>query len=272
MIKIEADQYENQTRKPGGWAGWRPFIVEKKVKESDEVTSFYLYPADKGEVVSHIPGQFISLTIFLPELGLNQARQYSISSSPSKRYYRISVKRERGIQLNTNGIISNHLHDYVEVGNKVNLTAPTGNFVLPEEIETPVMLISGGIGSTPLMSMLHQLTEKGHSQPITWIHACRNRSVHAFKEQVDFLADNRPNIQKYIFYDSLTEKDLKEGIMEGPPELNHISSLPKTNDTHYFICGPAGFIQKQHQELLAMGINKETVFYEEFGPQLLQLN
>src|SRR5690606_24730959 len=90
MIGIEAKMYKEQTNKPHGWTGWRPFQVGEKITESAEITSFYLYPADGGKVVPHIPGQFISIRLFLPDLGLNQARQYSLSSTPTNEYYRIS--------------------------------------------------------------------------------------------------------------------------------------------------------------------------------------
>src|SRR5690606_30947558 len=97
------------------WTGWRPFVVKQKIVESTEITSFYLYPADKGSVENHLPGQYISLRLFLPELQLLQPRQYSISSAPNGEYYRISVKREAGNQ-HPDGMISNRLHDYVNQG------------------------------------------------------------------------------------------------------------------------------------------------------------
>lgn len=272
MIRIEADMYKNLTGKPGGWTGWRPFKVRKKEKESAEITSFYLDPADGGKVVPHIPGQFISIRLFLPEIGLNQARQYSLSHIPSDQYYRISVKREKGQRLNTNGMISNHLHDHVEVEDLVDLTAPTGNFKLMGDIDAPITFISGGVGLTPLMSMLHTLTERNHQHPITWLHACRNQSVHAFRMHVNKLSERLPKFQQHVFYDNLTDRDRAEGIIEGPLDLKNVPSLAKHPNTKYYICGPAGFIQKQHQDLMAMGVDKKAVNFEEFGPQLLQLN
>lgn len=272
MIGLEVDMYKNQTSKPGGWTGWRPFRVRKKEKESAEITSFYLYPADGGKVVPHIPGQFISIRMFLPDLSLNQARQYSLSHTPSDEHYRISVKREKGQCLNTNGMISNFLHDHVDLGGLVDLTAPIGNFKLNGDIEAPITFISGGVGLTPLMSNLYSLTEKNHSHPITWVHACRNQSVHAFRKQVNKITENLPKFEQHIFYDNLTDKDREEGIIEGPLDLKNLPSLAKHPNTKYYICGPAGFIQKQHQDLLAMGVDKKAVNFEEFGPQLLQLN
>lgn len=229
-----------------------------------------MYPCDGGNVISHIPGQFLSLRVFLPELGLNQARQYSVSSIPNEGYYRISVKKEFNAHLNVNGMISNFLHDQIQTGDLVDLTAPTGNFTLDPKKGTPITFISGGVGLTPLISMLQSLRFAKPSQPLTWVNACRNQTVHAFKEDVMLMAENYPNIRQHIFYDALTEKDEKDGVLQGPLDLNKIAAFP--NESQYYICGPAGFIAQQHKELIAKGVPGDAISNEEFGPQLLSLN
>ena len=161
MAGHEANLYEDKTAKEHGWTSWRPFLVKEKVKESAEITSFYLYPADGGKVMSHTPGQYISIRVFLPEMNLYQARQYSVSSAPGHEYYRISVKAEKGVNLDTNGLISNHLHERVNVGDMINLSAPAGDFLLPEDLAAPMVFISGGVGLTPLVSMLQESARKG---------------------------------------------------------------------------------------------------------------
>ncbi|MEJ5964080.1 NO-inducible flavohemoprotein [Pedobacter immunditicola] len=272
MSGHEAGLYEQQTLKTNGWTGWRPFKVGKKEIESAEITSFYLYPADGGKVMQHIPGQFISLRLYLPELSLKQPRQYSVSSTPAQDYYRISVKKEKGAELNTDGLISNRLHDFVNEGDLVELTAPTGNFTLPEKMEGPVMLISGGVGLTPMISMLQHLVDKNYSFPITWLHGCRNSSVHAFKEQLETITESKANVEKHIFYNDLTEEDKQEGILEGHLDIKQLPSFSGEPGTKYYLCGPSIFIQKQYKDLVAMGVDKESILFEEFGPQLLNLN
>lgn len=272
MISLEKDMYRKLTTEPGGWTGWRPFTVAKKETESSEITSFYLYPTDKGKVIPHLPGQFISLKLFLPKLGLNQARQYSISSVPNEDFYRVSVKREHGTHPNTNGMISNHLHDEVKEGGIIELTAPSGNFTLDEKTESPLVLISGGVGVTPLISMLQSAIESNNERPITWVHGCRNHEVHAFGEHIRQLIQEKKNLGHYVFYDQITETDKKRGVIEGPIELKDITTLNLETDTQFYICGPAGFIEKQFNDLLAVGIEPKAVFFEEFGPQQLNLN
>ncbi|MET3113926.1 nitric oxide dioxygenase [Pedobacter sp. CG_S7] len=272
MSGHEATLYEQQTMKPNGWTGWRPFKVGQKIAESAEITSFYLYPADGGQVMPHIPGQFISIRLFLPELSLNQARQYSVSSTPTQEYYRISVKKEKGLKLDTGGIISNRLHDFINEGDIVDLTAPAGTFILPEQLKAPVMLISGGVGLTPMISMLQHLVDKNYSFPITWLHGCRNRAVHAFKEQLETITQTQANVAQHIFYNDLTETDKEAGVFEGHLDITQIPLLTSDPDTLYYLCGPSFFIQKQYKDLIDLGVDKELILFEEFGPQLLNLN
>ncbi len=272
MSGHETKLYKEKTEKQNGWTGWRPFFVAKKVEESAEITSFYLQAADGGKVMPHIPGQYISLKVFLPEMSLYQARQYSVSSTPTHDYYRISVKKEKGIELDTDGKISNYLHDFIHEGNKVDLTAPAGNFTLAADLNAPVVLISGGVGLTPMMSMLQNLIEKDYNHPITWLHGCRNRNVHAFKAELDVITKENQNVSQHVFYDAPTATDKQEGVMEGFLDINKIASLPQFPGTRYYVCGPSAFIQKQYKDLLAKGIQKESILFEEFGPALLQLN
>ena len=272
MSGHEAKLYEKQTLETNGWTSWRPFKVGKKTIESAEITSFYLYPTDGGKVPTHTPGQYLSVRTFLPSLNLKQARQYSISSAPTQEYYRISVKREKGQNIDTNGLISNYLHDFVNEGDIIDITSPAGNFVLAENPTAPIVLISGGVGLTPLMSMLQSLTDNDHTHPITWLHGCRNKSVHAFKDQLNHITTTKSNIKQHTFYNIATPEDLENGILEGHLDINSIPELHNHPNTNYFICGPSAFIQKQFQDLQAKGIDKKSIFFEEFGPQLLQLN
>jgi nitric oxide dioxygenase len=272
MSGHEAHLYQNQTDKQNGWTGWRLFKLELKEMESAEICSFYLYPADGGKVPLHKPGQYISIKLFLPDLGMAQIRQYSISSAPNNNYYRISVKRETGATVDINGMISNQLHNDVNKGALVELTAPAGSFTLPDNLDAPVMFISGGVGLTPFMSMVQHLSGQQTKHPITWLHGCRNQTVHAFKDDLAQLVNANSNIAQHIFYNTPTQHDIDEGIYKGFLDINQISNLPHQPGTRYFICGPSVFIQKQFNDLKQLGIETRNIFFEEFGPQVLNLN
>ncbi len=105
-------------------------------------------------------------------------------------------------------------------------------------MNAPVVLISGGVGLTPLMSMLHSLIEQNHAHPITWLHGCRNESVHAFKDQLTAIVTDNPQVRQHVFYNQLTGQERESGILEGHLDINKVPELDLVTDAHYFICGP----------------------------------
>ncbi|SIQ24315.1 nitric oxide dioxygenase [Chryseobacterium sp. RU37D] len=153
MISLEDGMYQSKVRKTGGWKGWRTFIISDIVEESAEIKSFYLKPKDKGTITDYHPGQYISVKTFVPELQHEQPRQYSLSSAFNPEYYRISVKKDQNNQHLPDGIVSNILHKK-NIGDEIEVSAPSGVFHLDTHSENPMVLISGGVGITPLFSML----------------------------------------------------------------------------------------------------------------------
>ncbi len=253
----------------GNWLGWRTFIVKSKVEESAEITSFYLKPKDGKALPKHLAGQYLSIKIFLPEMNLEQIRQYSISCAPNDEYFRISVKREKGTNIAVNGMISNYLHDYIFEGDELELSAPTGNFVL-QETKNKKIFISGGIGQTPLLSMLEtfDLNEKVQHD-VVWIHACRNKEVHAFADKIKLIQNNHPNVSKYQFYDYIEESIADSSVLKGHIDFKKIEDWKFDKDSEYYVCGPRPFIKKMIEELEINQVNKEQIFFEEFGPKSL---
>jgi nitric oxide dioxygenase len=272
MSGHESELYQHKADAEHGWTGWRPCFIRSKVGESDEITSLYLYPSDGGQVLKHLPGQFLSLRTFLPQLHLKQSRQYSISSAPDENFYRISVKREAGRDNGSEGLISNYIHNVLAEGDIVDITAPSGNFTLDGAIAGPVTLISGGVGLTPLLSMLQGLVKRNYEYPIHWLHGCRGENVHAFKTEVDLITAGNPHIIQSVFYNEPTSAQRSAGILQGHLSIDALEALKLDPAGHYFICGPAVFIDKQFRDLLSRGIQKDRIYFEEFGPQLLNLN
>ncbi len=266
MIGHEQTMYQRKDEEKGGWTGWRTFIVKSKVEESSEITSFYLKPKDGKAIPGHLPGQYLSVKVFLPELQLEQIRQYSISSAPNGEYFRISVKREKGLHIPVDGLISNYLHDAVYEGSEIKLSAPAGNFILQETANKKVF-ISGGIGQTPLLSMLETLDLKEEiAQDIVWIHACRNRQVHAFADKVKYIENNHENIHKYQFYDNV-EESVAPNVLEGQIDFAKIKNWKFDQDAEYYVCGPRPFIEKMIIDLKTNEVEDHQIFFEEFGPK-----
>ena len=146
MIGTEADLYAAQLTKPGGWTGWRSFVVRTKVQESDSITCFHLYPTDGGLVGQHTPGQYVSLRLFLPELQLLQPHQYRITNAPNSSHYCISVKRKSDGNHTLNDPFSRHLCEVIQVGDCLELSAPAG--VVAPKIEVPMQ--RSGKGGCPM--------------------------------------------------------------------------------------------------------------------------
>ena len=255
FIDVEEGMYQE-----AGYRDFKPFIVSKKVVESDCITSFYLQPIEGENVPGYKAGQYISVRVRIPGDEFTHIRQYSLSSAPMEKHFRISVKREA--EHDPKGKVSNFLHDQLTEGSEIEVSAPAGDFYL-EEGSAPVAFISGGVGITPMMSMLEGVTRNTPDRKTTFIHASRNEGVHAFKEEVDtFMKDLKNGEACYIYENQsdkcpshftgyLNEDILKQYVDEG---------------TECYVCGPAPFMKAVIQTLQDMGVSK--VRHEFFGPAM----
>ncbi|SDJ33836.1 NO-inducible flavohemoprotein [Chryseobacterium jejuense] len=268
MISIEDEIYQSTLSKNGGWKGWREFIIAEIVEESTEIKSFYLKPKDEKAIANYLPGQFISIKTFIPSLGHEQPRQYSLSSAFSPDHYRISVKKEKNKDL-PDGMVSNTLHQK-NIGDEIWVSAPAGIFYADPNSEDPLVLISGGIGATPLLSMLETQKKTLQNNTIIWLHSCRDEKVHAFSDHIEDLNRNNSWLTTHIFYETV-DRD-SETIKKGRIDLHKMKEEILIDKAKYYICGPEAFIKAQYNSLIELGIGKENILYEEFGPQLLHLN
>ncbi|WP_100407007.1 NO-inducible flavohemoprotein [Bacillus solitudinis] len=268
FISVEKEMYNEAANKKGGWKGLRKFVVARKVKESDVITSFYLKPKDGSEISDFQPGQYISVKVVIDGEEYTHIRQYSLSDAPGKDYYRISVKREDERGEAPAGIVSNYLHNQIAEGDTLELTAPAGDFVLNTESTRPVVLISGGVGQTPLVSMLKTLAEKFPEREATFIHAAINSSYHALREEVTNLANESEKINYLLCYESPTEDDKKtiHYDKEGHIDLNWLQSTLKSNEADFYFCGPFPFMKVINKALKEWNVAPESIHYEFFGP------
>lgn len=262
MIGAEAKLYG-----AAPWSGYRPFVVSRKEVESDEITSFYLTPADGGAACGFVPGQFVSVKRYVGELGVDQPRQYSLSDAPHGKWLRISVKREAGREDVPAGRLSTLLHEGVEVGSIVEVTAPMGEFRLDLEKTTPVVLVSGGVGVTPMMSMISTLVAAESPRRIAFVHACRNGRVHAFKRWLAQTMATHANVSRAVFYEEVSETD-REGVdydLTGRIDFSRVAHRAILPDADYYLCGPVPFMQQQREALIALGVDAARIHTEVFG-------
>lgn len=268
FIDIEAEMYEAAEKVAGGWRGFRPFIVDRKVKESDVITSFYLIPQDGAAISSFLPGQYITVKLNIPGEEYIHLRQYSLSDKPGLPYYRISVKREAGVNDQPDGIVSTYLHDHVQEGDVLEFSAPAGDFTLNIEDTRPVVLISGGVGLTPMVSMLNTVIERQPMRKVYFIHAAQNSKVHAMKQDIAALADEHNQLSVHWCYSDPTEEDLaqKSFDKEGFVTTDWIRDIVQETSASYYFCGPVPFMKQIYQSLKELGVPQQDVYYEFFGP------
>ncbi len=254
LITAEEGVYRANEQLPGGWRGEREFTLTKKQCESEVITSFYFEPTDGKPVAAFKPGQYI--TVILEIDGETTRRNYSLSDSPEKPYYRISVKRESG------GRVSNYLHDQLQPGGTVRLTPPCGDFVL-NECDRPLVLLSGGVGITPTISMLRPALASGRE--VHFIHGALNSRTHAFKQTVDQLGQEFGNLYtSYCYSEPLAEDtEVPTGLID---QACLEALLPLEKNPDVFFLGPRAFMQSCSKSLSALNIPKDQIHYEFFGP------
>lgn len=273
LIGREKQIYNDQESAPGGWKDFKSFKVICKTKESDVITSFYLQPEDGSVLQSFKPGQYITVRVPSP-CGHTTMRNYSLSDKPGQEYYRISVKREEGADANTpEGYVSNLLHKNVDVGNLVELAPPCGEFFLDtnKNQERPLVLIAGGVGITPILSMLLTALEVTPERKIIIIQASAHETNQAFSEVIDALVDKHPKLINHYRY-SLPEpkgimRSKADNISEGFVDAELIESIVGEPDADYYFCGPKEFMVNIYHSLLGWGAPASQVHFEFFGPR-----
>ncbi|MFA0569282.1 NO-inducible flavohemoprotein [Vibrio gallaecicus] len=262
FIDREAELYLQRKQAVGGWEAARAFIVSEKTQESELVKSFVLTPKDGESVLDYIPGQYIGIEVQPTGSDYNEIRQYSLSDQPNGKHYRISVKRE-GHGTDQAGLVSNHLHDFVQVGDEVKLYAPAGDFMYQER-NKPVTLISAGVGVTPMQSMLELLNSSSKAEAVTYLHACEDSSQHSFSNRVQQIMDTNGWAAKTWYMK--TENEPCEHTFEGMMNLEEISRLESFSEGDFYICGPVGFMKNIVEQLDSLDVSRDRVHYEVFGP------
>lgn len=258
FISREGELYLQRKQELGGWENAREFIVQEKVKESELVTSFIFAPTDKESVLDYQAGQYIGIEVKPESSQYKEIRQYSLSQKSNGKNYRISVKRE-GFDTQHAGIVSNYLHDELCVGDCVKLYAPAGDFFYVER-EAPVVLISAGIGATPMQAMLQHFAQV-KKRDVTYLHACNSPEQHSFISETAKLIEANDWKQKvwYLNSDSSVEGN-------GHMQLDKVQLPLPLHNGDFYVCGPIGFMQFIVEQLESLGVDKSRIHYEVFGP------
>ena len=282
-LRFDFGTYSPMLEHTGSWDQARQAIAAEKERnlylpyevfdiepESEAITSFYLRRADGKAPAKHEPGQFLPIRLCLPGMADPVSRTYTVSDAPNGDYYRLSVKREGG-----DAVVSNHLHDQAKPGFRLEAMAPRGKFLLDRTSERPVVLISAGVGITPMIAMANFIINEGlrtrDFRRCFFIHGARNGQVLAFGDHLRTLAAAHESLTTHIRFSQASDKD---GIgpshdSEGHVDIDLVKAVLPLDDYDFYLCGPQPFMQSLYRGLTGLGVREERIYYESFGPATL---
>ncbi|MCX5584571.1 globin domain-containing protein [Streptomyces erythrochromogenes] len=239
---------------------WREWTVTGRSEETADCATFRIAPADGAPAPAHLPGQYVSVQVEMPD-GARQIRQYSLSGPPGSAVRAITVKRVHGpAAAGPDGEVSNHLHARVHPGHTLRVSAPYGDLVL-EDSGAPVLLASAGIGCTPMLSMLEHLAETAYTAPVTVLHADRSPADHPLRADHRALTHKLADASARFWYEEEAEPGDGTGLMD-------LSDVPVAPGTRAYLCGPLPFMRSVREQLIAKGVPAADIHYEVFGPDL----
>ncbi len=251
------------------WNGVRKFSVAKKVPDAGDACSFYLAPHDKKPLPPFKPGQYLTFELEIPGQKKKTIRCYSLSDAVNPDHYRVTIKRcPPSKPEHPVGLASNFFHDHIHEGTILDVKAPGGHFYLDTAKEFPVVLISGGVGITPCLSMLNELLALGSKREIWWFYGVRHGGEHIMREHVAALAAKHDNIRLHVCYSNPTEQD-RLGVdyqHAGRVSVDLFRQLLPSSNYDFFMCGPGPMMESVTKGLAAWGVPDDRVHFEAFGP------
>jgi len=270
LMAREQQIYQANNDREGGWTGFRQFRIVKRIQESTLVASFYLEPEDGETLPDYLPGQYLTVRVPTPD-GQTTMRNYSLSDKSSNTQFRISVKHEKGRKgAQPAGYVSNYMHTLLKEGGSLEVGPPCGEFVLDVDLSSakPLVFLAGGIGITPLLSMISAALSKAPDRSIVFVHACASEGVQAFRPVLDELERHHPNlVLRHRYAEENPNPVPDEKVSNGLVDATFLDEIIEDRDADYYICGPTGFMTAMTGLLSAWDVPVSQVRYEAFGPK-----
>jgi nitric oxide dioxygenase len=245
---------------------WRTWRVARKIQETEDVVTLVVERTDERDVKPSLPGQYVTMKMQMPD-GVHQPRQYSLTKADDGLHRQFAVKRVRTAGA-PDGEMSNLIHDSVNVGDEVILSAPFGDVVL-EYSDRPVVLASAGIGITPMAGMLSHLAKAGAQRKVLFLHANDSAESFALRQQV---SEDLEKLADGSMVTWLLAGPDAAGAADGGPDVRtgfmDVRDLELPDDAEYYLCGPVVFMQSVRTALIARGVPPKDIPYEVFGPDL----
>ncbi|MFL5840346.1 MAG: MOSC domain-containing protein [Thermoleophilaceae bacterium] len=249
------------TSPPPAWPGFRKLTVTAITRESDSVVSIRLDDRAGKPVPAPLPGQYLTVRVQPDDTDRSLLRNYSLSGPPGAGYYRITVKHEQ------DGSASGYLHTRLRVGDQFEIGAPRGTFIL-NHAQSPVLLISAGIGATPVLAMLHALAAENSDREIWWLHGARSSRDDSFAAEARELLASLPNMRAHVCYSRPGPDDFegRDFNSEGRLSASLLAELEPPRDSEAYLCGPIPFMDEISAGLAAIGLDASRIHTEPFGP------
>lgn len=267
LIAAEKKLYDQIANAPGGWRGAREFKVAKKIPASldGSVMSFELVPKDGGRVIDYLPGQYVGLYLPSPDGKGSARRNYSLSQAADTKSLRITVKKHQG------GVASTYLHDKVQVGDSLMVFPPAGEFVLEHAPKKSLVFLTAGVGITPTMAMLQAATAStAPTRPIAFAHYNQHAGVQAFAEDVAEIALTNSNVKLFTALEQGSKVTGPVTLLDGRINKAHLEmilqSVGGAESCDVYVLGPTAFMKEAKSLLLSLGVPRDSIKYEFFGP------
>lgn len=265
LIQAEKALYAQAGTSPGELRAMR---VTEIRNECENVKSFLLQAADGRAVPGFKPGQYLSVSVSFDD-GSTQLRQYSLSDAPNNHTLRISVKREKAEGNEPAGRVSNWLHDHTAIGDTIRVTHPFGDFAPDTESDSPIVLLSAGVGITPMVSALKRIAETNPMRHVLFAHAARHSGHHAHRAEIARAKSIMPNLTVATFYEHASTEEIAQGVvLAGRMDVSRLAPWPY-DEASVYLCGPVEFMQAQWRSLIDIGVPVNKLHREVFGPELL---
>jgi ferredoxin-NADP reductase len=261
----------------GAWPGWRAFRVSRRQYQDAQQTqcSFYLEPVDGAALPPFKPGQFLTFELAI-DTQQNLTRCYSISQQPDSQHYRITVKRASAPEQQSElapGVASSHLHDHVQVGDVLQVKAPSGHFYLQADSQIPAVLIAGGIGITPMMSMLLWSLQAQPGRVVHLFYGVRNSAEQAFKTELEQLAQTHTNFHLHVVYSRPKASDTlgQDHHFTGHVDIGLLKQVLPHGQHQFYVCGSSPMMESLVPALALWGVQRSDLHFEAFGPASVRL-
>jgi len=274
--RIMAKNSSDSNNSGAPWSGYRKFRIIKKVKETDSVSSFYLAPNDQKPLPKFLPGQYLIFQLKIPGHSKPVNRCYSLSDSPTHSgQYRVTVKRVGPPRDNPDappGLGSSFFHDSLNENSIVDVKTPGGHFHLDMKKNTPVVLLAGGVGITPVLSMLNAIVSLGIKRETWFFLGIPNKNEHMMKEHLEAAAIENENVRLHVCYSRPGSSDVKgqDYHHQERVSVDLLKQLLPSNNYDFFICAPPAMVKALREDLGAWGVPKDKIHFEAFGSETVK--